>query len=173
MAVTGMGDKTLTPKQQKFAESYVETGNASKAYRLHYNTKNMKPATVKREAKRLLDNHNITTTIRELQAAHRQRHDITVDGLTDELEEARFFAMVFGHISAAVAATIGKAKLHGLITDNFKVNGLEALKQLSNEQLIERIRDVATGIIDRAALGRREPDGAKPPIDAIPKRGSA
>ena len=144
----------LTPKQRKFAESYVECGNASKAYRLHYDTKNMKPATVKREAKRLLDNHNITTTIRELQAAHRQRHDVTVDGLVDELEEARFFAMVFGHISAAVAATMGKAKLHGLITDNVKLNGLEALKQLSNEQLIERIRGTVADAVERASRPR-------------------
>ncbi len=154
MVVTGMGKKTLTPKQRKFAESYVECGNASKAYRLHYDTKNMKPATVKREAKRLLDNHNITTTIRELQSAHRQRHDVTVDGLVDELEEARFFAMVFGHISAAVAATMGKAKLHGLITDNLKVNGLEALKQLSNEQLIERIRSTVADAVERASRPR-------------------
>ena len=68
-----MSDKKLTPKQQKFAESYVEGGNASKAYRLHYDTKNMKPATVRREAMRLLANPIIATYIRKLQKAHRQR----------------------------------------------------------------------------------------------------
>ncbi len=160
LVVTGMSEKTLTPKQQKFAESYVETGNASKAYRLHYDTKNMKPATVKREAKRLLDNHNITTTIRELQAAHRQRHDITVDGLTDELEEARFYAMVFGHIGAAVTATMGKAKLHGLFTDQLKVNGLEALKRKTDEELVESIRELAAEITGYTAAAERKPRGA-------------
>jgi hypothetical protein len=160
MAVTGMGGKTLTPKQQKFAESYVECGNASKAYRLHYDTKNMKPATINKRASELLHDGEITGRIRELQSAHRQRHDVTVDGLTDELEEARFSAMVFGHISAAVAATMGKAKLHGLITDNLKVNGLEALKQLSNEQLIERIREIAAEITGYTAAAERKPRGA-------------
>ncbi len=116
-----MGTVKLTPKQRKFAASYVEGGNASMAYRLHYDTKKMKAATVNREAKALLDNHKITTRIRELQAAHRQRHDVTVDGLVDELEEARFFSMVVGQTGAAVTATMGKAKLHGLITEHHHV----------------------------------------------------
>ncbi len=169
-----MGGKTLTPKQQKFAESYVECGNASKAYRLHYDTKNMKPATINKRASELLHNGEITGRIRDLQSAHRQRHDVTVDGLTDELEEARFSAMVFGHIGAAVTATMGKAKLHGLITDHLKVNGLEALKRKTDEELVESIRELAAEIIDYTAAGaRRGPDGAKSPIDATPKRGSA
>ncbi len=152
-----MGKRAPTPKQRKFAENYVEGGNACEAYRIAYDVENMKPATVRREAMRALSNPTIATYIRELQKTHRQRHDVTVDGLTDELEEARFAAMVFGVIGAAVTATMGKAKLHGLITDHVKVNGLEALKQLSNEQLIERIRSVATGIIDRAARTKRKP----------------
>ncbi len=130
----------LTPKQQKFAESYVECGNASEAYRLHYDTKKMKAATVNREAKRLLDNHNITTTIRELQAAHRQRHDITVDGLVDELDEARWFSMVGGHTSAAVAATMGKARLHGLLTDHYHLTGdMKSIREMSDEDLNDAI----------------------------------
>ncbi len=149
-----MGKRAPTPKQRKFAESYVEGGNACEAYRIAYDIENMKPATVRREAMRALKNPTIATYIRELQKTHRQRHDVTVDGLVDELEEARFFAMVFGHIGAAVAATMGKAKLHGLITDNVKLNGLEALKQLSNEQLIERIRGIVAGAVERAARPR-------------------
>jgi len=41
----------LTPKQQKFCYKYIETGNASKAYRQSYDTENMKPATIKPESK--------------------------------------------------------------------------------------------------------------------------
>ena len=67
---------------------------------------------------------------------------------------------------------MGKAKLHGLFTDNLKVNGMESLKHLSNEQLIERIRDLLTGIIGPAGRARRGPGDAKSPIGATPKRGS-
>lgn len=43
--------------------AYVETGNASEAYRRTYNAGNMKPETVKRKAAELMDNGNITATI--------------------------------------------------------------------------------------------------------------
>jgi len=39
----------LTLKQEGFCRSYIETGNASEAYRLNYNAEKMKPATVKKE----------------------------------------------------------------------------------------------------------------------------
>jgi hypothetical protein len=135
-----MGTVKLTPKQRKFAESYVECGNASMAYRLHYNVEHMNPASVRRAAKELLDNPNIAPTIRELQAAHRQRHDVTIDSLVDELEEARSFAMVVGHIGAAVAATMGKAKLYGLITDHHNVTGeIKSIREMSDEDLDDEI----------------------------------
>jgi hypothetical protein len=40
-----------------------------------------------------------------------------VDSLTAELEEARSVAMAEKQASAAVSATMGKAKLHGLVVD--------------------------------------------------------
>jgi phage terminase small subunit len=61
------------------------------------------------------------------------------------------------------AALVNLGRHLGLFTDHLKVNGLESLKHLSNEQLIERIRSVATGIIERAGRARRGPDDAKPP----------
>ena len=70
------------------------------------------------------------------------------------------------------AALVNLGRHLGLFTDHLKVNGLESLKHLSNEELIERIRSVATGIVDRAARARRGPGDAKSPIDATPKRGS-
>ncbi|MGU9998175.1 terminase small subunit, partial [Bordetella avium] len=36
----------LTPKQEAFALAYVETGNASEAYRRAYSAERMKPETV-------------------------------------------------------------------------------------------------------------------------------
>ncbi len=40
--------------------------------------------------------------------------DATVDTLTDEYEDARKLAMATGQPSAAVSATTGKARIHGL-----------------------------------------------------------
>lgn len=106
----------LTPKQEAFALAYVETGNASEAYRRAYNAGKMKPETVNRTAKGLLDNRKIAARVAELQAEHVERHRLTVDDLLAELEQARQAALTAetAQSSAAVAATMGKAKLLGL-----------------------------------------------------------
>ncbi|WP_368648556.1 terminase small subunit [Castellaniella ginsengisoli] len=106
----------LTPKQEAFALAYVETGNASEAYRRAYDAGKMTAASVNRKAKELLDNGKITARVSELQAAHVERHKLTVDDLLRELEEARTAALTAetAQSSAAVAATMGKAKLLGL-----------------------------------------------------------
>lgn len=106
----------LTPKQEKFCQLYIELSNASEAYRQAYDCKRMKADSINRKAHELLGNGKITARMGELQAAHRQRHNLEVDDLLEELEEARKAALTAEtpQSSAAVAATMGKAKLLGL-----------------------------------------------------------
>lgn len=59
--------KKLTIKQEKFAQQYVLTGNASEAFRQSYDSKNMKSETVTEKASRLLKQYNISTRVKELQ----------------------------------------------------------------------------------------------------------
>lgn len=80
----------LTPKQRAFACEYIETGNASEAYRrAGYNVKGMKPATLEREAHAVRHHPKVSPRINDLMAEHAQRHNISVDSLTAELEKAR------------------------------------------------------------------------------------
>lgn len=58
-----------TPKQEAFCLAYLKTGNASEAYRLSYNAGKMKPETVNRKAKELLDNGKIAARLNELNSA--------------------------------------------------------------------------------------------------------
>ncbi|CDQ53006.1 TPA: terminase small subunit [Klebsiella pneumoniae] len=106
----------LTPKQEAFCQAYIETGNASEAYRTAYAADKMKPESINRKAKELLDNGKIAARVAELQGEIKQRHNVTVDSLLAELEEARKAALAAEtpQSSAAVAATMGKAKLVGL-----------------------------------------------------------
>lgn len=104
----------LTPKQETFCQEYINTGNASEAYRLAYRTESMKPATVNRKAKELQDNGKITARLSDIRGALATRHRITLDSLLDELETARQAALSTGAPSAMVAATMAKAKLLGL-----------------------------------------------------------
>ena len=114
----------LTPKQEKFCYKYIETGNASEAYRQSYDAENMKPATINRKAKGLLDNGKIGARLRTLYEASQKRHDVTVDSLTEELDENRELARSLLEVGHMNTATMGKAKLHGLMTDkkDFKVD---------------------------------------------------
>ena len=115
----------LTPKQEAFALAYVETGNASEAYRRAYNAVNMKPETVNRTAKELMDSPKIAARVHEIKSAHVERHETTVDDILRELEEAR--ALAAGgekpQPAAMVAASMGKAKLLGMLTDKTEVTG--------------------------------------------------
>jgi len=114
--------KKLTPKQEGFCLSYVETGNASEAYRVNYNAEKMGEPSLNVAAHELLNNGNITVTLEQLQEHHQQRHNVTVDSITDELDTAIKLAKKEVKPAAMIAGILGKAKLHGLITDKQKVD---------------------------------------------------
>lgn len=115
----------LTIKQEAFCQAYIETGNASEAYRLAYAADKMKPESINRKAKELLDNGKISAMVAELRGEIKQRHNVTVDSLLTELEEARKAALgaETPQSSAAVAATMGKAKLTGLDKQVIELKG--------------------------------------------------
>jgi phage terminase small subunit len=106
----------LTEKQEAFCRAYLETGNASEAYRQCYDCSNMNGDSVNRTAKKLMDNVKIASRLEELRAPIIQKHNITIDSLIAELEEARIAALTAEtpQSSAAVSATMSKAKLVGL-----------------------------------------------------------
>lgn len=83
----------LTPKQEKFCQLYIELGNASEAYRQSYDCSKMQTSTINTKAKELLKNGPITVRIEELQQAHRQRHNLTVDNIIADLQEVRDICM--------------------------------------------------------------------------------
>ncbi|UBB18356.1 terminase small subunit [Comamonas odontotermitis] len=115
----------LTPKQEAFALAYAETGNASEAYRRSYNAENMKPEVVANKASALLKKGDVRVRVEQLQANAAERHDLTVDDLLRELEEARTAASTSDKPQAAamVAATMGKAKLLGYLTEKVEHSG--------------------------------------------------
>lgn len=119
----------LTPKQEAFCLKYIETGNASEAYRLSYDAENMKPETVHRSANELMGNPKVTTRLAELRQNVEEQHGVTIDSLLRELEEARVVAKGREQGGAMVQATLGKAKLAGLLEKDEK-QGDDAAKLL-------------------------------------------
>ena len=116
MADSNIAPIRCTPKELQFAMAYVESGNAGEAYRVAYDTSGI-DATARRNAFTVLHRPRVTGEVERLQAEHCERHKVTVDRLTEELEAARQLAFQNKSASAAVAATMGKARLHGLLVD--------------------------------------------------------
>lgn len=106
----------LTQKQENFCAAFIECGRASDAYRKAYSAENMKAETVHKRASELMANGAVAGRIDELRNQAMQRHQLTVDDLLAELEEARVIASTGERpqCGAMVQAIMGKAKLLGL-----------------------------------------------------------
>lgn len=57
---------SLTPKQEAFCLAYLETGNASEAYRRAYNASKMKPNSINVNASKLLADAKVALRLKEL-----------------------------------------------------------------------------------------------------------
>ena len=78
---------------------------------------------------------------------HQQRHQITIDSLSSQLDEDRDFARQNGHSAAAVSATMGKARLFGLLRDRSEITNLHSVMLDENaETLAERGRRIAAAL---------------------------
>ena len=74
----------LTPKQRKFAEEYVNTGNASEAYRRAYDVgPDTKIETIKVNSSKMLTDTNIILTINELKTKVAEEFQITRKEVAD------------------------------------------------------------------------------------------
>ena len=112
----------LTVKQEMFCLKYIETGNASEAYRYAYEVnKTCKAETVHRSAKEVLDNPKIATRLEELHSRHQRKNDVTVDKLSGMYQTAYELAEQTSQPNAMNGSTTGLGKLHGLLTDKAQV----------------------------------------------------
>jgi phage terminase small subunit len=143
----------MTPKQADFVRWYFGLRNASEAYKRAYNS-NAKPNTLHRKANDLLKHPVIKAEIKTMQEQARERNQVTIDNVVDELEEARQVAKQSGNASAMVSATLGKAKVLGLVVDKqetstktltppvFNFVGVQPLSQYSQEELRAAIKEL-------------------------------
>lgn len=142
------GGKQLTIKQEKFAVIAVQTGNISEAYRQAYNTSNMAPETVHKLAYRLSVEPLVSQRVNEIQAQWRSERQetlcITEGKITEMLLEDRKLAYTVGQAGAAAAATMGIAKVNGLIVDRSKTDAtLRHADEFTDEQIDQVIREAA------------------------------
>lgn len=119
----------LTVKQEKFCQAYIETGNASEAYRVAYSAQKMTENTLWANASRVLKNSKVLARVKELQEANQKAHSVTVESLRDdalalmEAAQAGVLENKAGAFTAWGKSIDIRARLYGLYQDKVEVSG--------------------------------------------------
>ena len=147
------------PSWERFAQELAKGKTAGEAYVLAGYKAN------DGNAIRLKGNERLLARVQELLGRSAARAEATVASILNELEEARKLAAEINQPSAAVAATLGKAKVAGLIVDRKEVGHEHTIVALSPEEvrmkLVESRKRLLEAGVDLDLL---------PVVKALPER---
>jgi len=118
----------LTVKQENFCQAYIETGNASEAYRRAYSCRKMKDSVINIKACELLKNGKVTVRVRQLQAELKKSSDIKKADILEELS-----CIVFADIRDYVSFKDGKLQFKDFdqLTDK-QARAIESIRKSKN-----------------------------------------
>lgn len=115
----------LTPKQAAFVREYVKCGNASEAYKLAYDSRNMQDDTIRRRASELLGHSDIGAAITAIQARAAERVGITLAAHLERLEHLSNVAESLEQIGTSVKAEELRGKVSGLYVERVEHSSQE------------------------------------------------
>ncbi len=104
-------------RHEIFAHELAKGASQMAAFR----TAGYKP--IEANACRLANNDKIVIRVSELKAAAAERTICTIHDIAEQLDEDRLFARSLEQASAAISATMGKAKVLGLLTEKVEHTG--------------------------------------------------
>jgi hypothetical protein len=139
-------------KHELFAQGLAKGKTADEAYQLA-GYKQSRPA-----ASRLSTNVNVKARVAELQERGAIRAEVTIASILVELEEARELAKSIAQPGPMVSASMGKAKVRGLLVDRTELTGKDG-GTIKTEEV--NARDVVSRRIAGLAA-RKGPDGDNP-----------
>jgi phage terminase small subunit len=115
------------PRHERFAQELAKGETADAAYVAAGFSENRGNAT------RLKANESVQARVVEIQGRAAVRAEITAADIARQLDADRDFARENGAASAAVAATMGKAKVLGLIIDKAENKNLHSIDEVLAE----------------------------------------
>lgn len=139
----------LTAKQEGFCQSVATGISLSQAYRDNYNTENMSNECIWVKASELMANGKVAVRVAELHLLAQERTLVTVESLTKELNENRAKAESLEQVAAMNVATMGKAKLHGLLVEKVEA-------KVEADVVVTSPSDKLTGFLDGISKRRGE-----------------
>jgi phage terminase small subunit len=118
------------PRHERFAQELAKGKSQADAYaEAGY-------APSEPNASRLTRHDKVQARVAEIQERAAIRTEITLDTIIQQLAEDRAFARTLGNPSAAVAATMGLAKVTGHVTDKVKMDAvLRDEREMSDAEL--------------------------------------
>lgn len=134
----------LTPKQENFCNYYIETGNASEAYRRAYSCDRMKSETINERSSRLLKECKISTRVKELQDELQERSDISKDEAVKELSNI-VRVNVLDYVEVSDVVKIGEDKMPFVVGQEIIIKDLSSLTK-EQQRCIKSISPTKGGI---------------------------
>lgn len=131
----------LTPKQEAFCTYYLQSGNATDAYRKAGYGPNMAEKTISEAASRLLKNSKVVARIEALRVPVAEKAQLTLETHLADLQRLRNMAAKKDQFSAAISAEIARGKAAGLYSDKSQQkSGADGAADLLNE-IADRLPD--------------------------------
>ena len=113
-ALTGArAEGGLTQRQEAFCLGFVETCNASEAYRRAYQAKRMSAKTIHECASRLLADRKVSARVAELRGKAADKAVLTLEGHLAELDRLKALAEAKENFPAAIRAEELRGKVAG------------------------------------------------------------
>lgn len=131
----------LTLKQDNFCLAYIETGDASEAYRRAYDASRMNKESVNRKAHDLMINGKVTARIAELRRPVVEAVQITLAAHLNDLKRLRDDALAAEKYGPAIQAEIARGKASGLYIDRIEAGGPGDFERLEDDELERRIAE--------------------------------
>lgn len=149
------------PRHERFAQYLLKGKSAAEAYVMAgYRDNRHNAAALGRE-------EHIKTRLQELQSAVANRAETTAADIARQLDEDRELAREVKVPSAAVSASMGKAKLFGLIKERHEHTGAGGgpikhdMSVYSDEHLSQLATILGTASNARRSSGGNPPEGGK------------
>ena len=89
---------------------------------------------------RLSDNERVKARLHELHKGFAMKTRVTVETISEQLDEDRSFAKAVNQAGPALQATVAKAKLHGLIVDRKETGAPGDFAGLQEQDVIALVR---------------------------------
>jgi phage terminase small subunit len=145
-----MSKPELTQKQENFCLAYIETGNASDAYRRAYSVQKMKPETVNRNAFELMQSSKISARVAELRSGIAEKSAVKEARVIEEVariglsDPARLFgadgALLAIHLMPAdVRAAIASIEVDELEVDGKVIGRVKKVKLWDKNSALEKL----------------------------------